>query len=72
VKDTGVGISSENMKENIYAFFHHQERPEGGRLGLAISYGIIQRHHGKIEIMTKEGEGTTFKVYLPVSHEEDS
>jgi two-component system NtrC family sensor kinase len=39
-------------------------------LGLAVSYGIIQRHHGRIEVQSKEKEGTTFTVYLPLKIEE--
>jgi signal transduction histidine kinase/iron only hydrogenase large subunit-like protein len=72
VSDTGVGISPENMKKIFTPFFTTKKDQKGVGLGLAISYGIIQRHHGKIEINTKEGEGTTFKVYLPVRHEEES
>jgi len=39
-------------------------------LGLAVAYGIIQRHHGRIEVQSKEGKGTTFTIYLPLKHEE--
>jgi signal transduction histidine kinase len=52
-------------------FFTTKKEQKGVGLGLAISYGIVQRHHGRIDIHTKEGEGTTFKVYLPVVHEEE-
>ncbi len=72
VIDTGVGISPDNMKKIFTPFFTTKKDQKGVGLGLAISYGIVQRHHGKIEILTKEGEGTTFKVYLPVNHEEES
>ena len=72
ISDTGSGISSENMKKIFTPFFTTKRDKKGVGLGLAISYGIVQRHHGRIEIETKEGEGTTFKVYLPVKHEEES
>ena len=72
VTDTGVGISPENMKKMFTPFFTTKKDQKGVGLGLAISYGIVQRHHGKIEIITKEGEGTTFKVHLPVRHEEEN
>ena len=36
----------------------------------AVAYGIIQRDQGKIEVQSKEGEGTTFTIYLPLHHEE--
>ncbi|MFA5628997.1 MAG: [Fe-Fe] hydrogenase large subunit C-terminal domain-containing protein [Dehalococcoidales bacterium] len=68
VNDTGVGISPENMKKLFTPFFSTKKDQKGVGLGLAISYGIIQRHNGKIEIQSKEGEGTTFRVSLPVSH----
>ncbi len=71
VSDTGVGISQENMKKLFTPFFTTKKEQKGVGLGLAISYGIVQRHHGRIDIKTKEGEGTTFKVYLPVVHEEE-
>ncbi len=71
VSDTGVGISAENMKKIFTPFFTTKRDKKGVGLGLAISYGIVQRHHGKIEIQTKEGEGTTFRVYLPVDHAEE-
>jgi nitrogen-specific signal transduction histidine kinase len=72
ISDTGTGISAENMKKIFTPFFTTKRDKKGVGLGLAISYGIVQRHHGRIEIQTKEGEGTTFKVYLPVNHEEES
>jgi signal transduction histidine kinase/iron only hydrogenase large subunit-like protein len=70
VSDTGVGISPENLKKMFTPFFTTKRDKKGVGLGLAISYGIVQRHHGKIEIHSKEGEGTTFKVYLPVNYSE--
>jgi signal transduction histidine kinase len=72
ISDTGTGISAENMKKIFTPFFTTKRDKKGVGLGLAISYGIVQRHHGRIEIQTKEGEGTTFKVHLPVNHEEES
>jgi iron only hydrogenase large subunit-like protein len=72
ISDTGTGISPENMKKIFTPFFTTKRNKKGVGLGLAISYGIVQRHHGRIEIQTKEGEGTTFRVYLPVNHEEES
>jgi signal transduction histidine kinase len=70
VSDTGVGISAENLKKMFTPFFTTKRDKKGVGLGLAISYGIVQRHHGKIEIHSKEGDGTTFKVYLPVNYAE--
>jgi signal transduction histidine kinase len=70
VRDTGYGISAENMRKLFTPFFSTKKEVKGVGLGLAISYGIIQRHRGKIDVQSEEGKGTTFTVYLPVHHEE--
>jgi len=70
VQDTGQGISPENMQKLFTPFFTTKEKGKGVGLGLAVAYGIIQRHQGKIEVQSKEGEGTTFTIYLPRHHEE--
>ncbi len=72
VQDTGVGISPENMRKLFTPFFTTKREVKGVGLGLAVSYGIIQRHNGRIEVQSKEGEGTTFTVYLPLRHEEEN
>jgi len=72
VQDTGCGISSENMRKVFTPFFTTKHEVKGVGLGLAISYGIIQRHHGRIEVQSKEGEGATFTICLPLHHEETS
>ena len=70
VQDTGCGISPENMHKLFTPFFTTKKEVKGVGLGLAVSYGIIQRHHGKISVKSKEGEGTTFSIYLPVNYAE--
>jgi signal transduction histidine kinase len=70
VSDTGYGISPENMHKLFTPFFTTTPAVKGIGLGLAVSYGIIQRHHGRIEVQSKEREGTTFTVYLPLKIEE--
>ena len=72
VQDTGTGITPENMRKLFTPFFTTKREVKGVGLGLAVSYGIIQRHHGRIEVTTKEGEGSTFTIYLPRHHEEKS
>ena len=69
VRDTGYGISQENMGKLFTPFFTTKESGKGVGLGLAIAHGIIQRHRGRIEVQSKEGKGTTFIIYLPVRHE---
>jgi len=70
IQDTGVGISPENMRKLFTPFFTTRREVKGVGLGLAVSYGIIQHHQGKIEVQSKEGEGTTFTIYLPLHREE--
>jgi two-component system NtrC family sensor kinase len=70
LQDTGCGISPENMRKLFTPFFTTKGKGKGVGLGLAVAYGIIQRHQGKIEVQSKEGEGTTFIIYLPVRHED--
>ena len=71
VEDTGCGISPENMRKLFTPFFTTKSEVKGVGLGLAVAYGIIQRHHGRIEVQSQEGEGTTFTIYLPLSYEEE-
>jgi len=70
VQDTGYGISPENMGQLFTPFFTTKEKGKGVGLGLAVSHGIIQRHHGRIDVQSRVGEGTTFTVYLPLRQEE--
>ncbi len=70
VQDTGCGISPENMRKLFTPFFTTKQEVKGVGLGLAVSYGIIQRHQGKIEVHSKEGKGTTFTICLPLHYEE--
>jgi PAS domain S-box-containing protein len=69
VQDTGCGISPENMHKLFTPFFTTKREVKGVGLGLAVAYGIVQRHKGKIEVQSKEGEGTTFTICLPLRPE---
>ena len=71
VQDTGCGISQENMRKLFTPFFTTKGKEKGVGLGLAVVYGIVQRHQGRIEVQSKEGEGTTFTIHLPLYHEEE-
>jgi signal transduction histidine kinase len=54
----------------LFTPFFSTKGKKGVGLGLAVAYGIIQRHHGLIEVQSKVGEGTTFTIYLPLNYEE--
>ncbi len=64
-RDTGTGISSENMKNIFHPFFTTREVGRGTGLGLYISHEIIKRHGGRIDAASGEG-GTTVRVELPL------
>jgi two-component system NtrC family sensor kinase len=64
LKDDGVGIPQEHLKNIFDPFFSTKESGTG--LGLPISLGIVEGHGGTIQILSKEGEGTTVVVKLPL------
>lgn len=68
--DTGKGISPENIKRIFEPFFTTKPVGKGTGLGLSISYGIINKHHGRIEVESSVGQGTTFRIVLPVNQAE--
>lgn len=65
VSDNGVGIPPDKLKLIFEPFYTTREKGEGTGLGLSISNTIIKEHQGRIEIESKVGKGTTFKVILP-------
>lgn len=66
VSDTGSGIAPENLERLFEPFFTTKPLGKGTGLGLSLSFGIVQRHGGRIEVESHPGEGSTFRVWLPV------
>ena len=67
ITDTGIGISDKNIDRIFDPFFTTKESGRGTGLGLSVSYGIIQQHGGKIEVISSPGKGSSFKILLPIA-----
>jgi signal transduction histidine kinase/ActR/RegA family two-component response regulator len=64
ITDTGTGMTSE-VKQRLFDPFFTTKGKAGTGMGLAVSFGIIRRHEGSIEVESETGRGTTFKISLP-------
>ena len=65
VRDSGIGIPPEYLKKLFDPFFSTKEGGIG--LGLSIAHRIIDQHHGKVEVESQPGKGTTFHLWLPLN-----
>jgi two-component system NtrC family sensor kinase len=65
VADTGVGIPPDVLPRIFDPFFSTKDATKGVGLGLAVVYGIVQRHDGRIDVQSQPGRGTTFTITLP-------
>jgi signal transduction histidine kinase len=66
IADTGAGIPKEIQSRIFDPFFTTKPIGSGTGLGLSLSYGIIQKHNGQIEVQSEPGQGTTFRITLPI------
>ena len=69
IQDSGPGIPEENLSKIFDPFFTTKEIGKGTGLGLSLCYGIIKEHGGTIVPRSRPGEGATFIIELPVTHE---
>jgi len=69
ISDTGCGIPPENLDKIFDPFFTTKEVGHGTGLGLAVTYGIVERHGGSIRVQSKVGKGSTFTIWLPLEEE---
>ncbi len=67
IKDEGSGISAKDITQIFEPFFSTKEAAQGTGLGLAVTYGIITGHSGRISVEETSPEGTTFKIELPLN-----
>lgn len=66
IADTGKGIAEEHLTRIFDPFFTTKPVGSGTGLGLSLSYGIVQKHHGTIQVTSTLGKGTSFTVWLPM------
>jgi signal transduction histidine kinase len=66
IADSGKGIAPEHLTRIFEPFFTTKPVGKGTGLGLSVSYNIVQKHHGSIEVESEIGKGTTFRVWLPI------
>ncbi|EKE17852.1 MAG: pas, partial [uncultured bacterium] len=69
IGDSGKGIAPEHLTRIFEPFFTTKPVGQGTGLGLSLSYGIINKHNGRIEVESTLGQGTTFRVIIPINQD---
>ncbi|MCP4653427.1 MAG: PAS domain S-box protein [Candidatus Omnitrophica bacterium] len=70
ISDHGMGVPEEHMKRIFDPYFTTKQKGSG--LGLAVVFSVIEKHGGHINVKAKQGQGTTFSIYLPVSLQQET
>ncbi len=68
ISDTGKGIPEKNLKRIFEPFYTTKAVGIGTGLGLSLSYSIIKKHHGHIDVVSEKNRGTQFTIHLPIQH----
>ena len=68
ITDNGQGIDPANLPHIFEPFFTTKQTMKGTGLGLSVSYGIVKKHGGRIEVHSRTGKGATFSVFLPIEN----
>jgi two-component system NtrC family sensor kinase len=67
IEDTGAGIEPENLSKVFEPFYTTKEIGKGTGLGLAVCYGIITEHGGRLSVRSNLGKGSVFTILLPAT-----
>jgi two-component system NtrC family sensor kinase len=70
--DNGSGIAPKDLPHVFEPFFSAKEKVSGIGMGLSIVHGIVQSHHGKVEVQSKPGMGTSLIILFPLSEPDES
>ncbi len=68
IADSGNGIEKKDLKKIFDPFFTTKPAGKGTGLGLAVCYGIITAHGGRVEVLSNESGGTSFIIFLPIEN----